>query len=128
MKSRVTRPGNRAPSGLRPIYIDDVIEKIDRLEAEYQWWIAVLLECDCCEERCLETMRGARPDDTAKSTHRVASRLSIVWQFVEPSLDREWSAQSVDDSPLDCSQGQRGRDDSRSVEHPTKQQKRVASR
>jgi hypothetical protein len=44
-----------------------MIELVDRLEADEQWGIVVLLQDDGGGERSFEAMRGSMPDDAAKT-------------------------------------------------------------
>ena len=64
-----------------------MIEQIDRLEAENERWIAMLLEDDSGEESGLEAMRGARTDNATKAAQRFAADLGVVGQRVEPCLN-----------------------------------------
>jgi len=78
-----------------------MVEKIDRLESEYEGRITVLLESRRSKQDGLEAMRCSRADNSAESTHRLARRLSIVWEIVEPPLNPERRAKLANDSPLD---------------------------
>ena len=67
-----------------------MIELVDRLEAEDERRVAVLLEHDRGEQRRLEAMRAAVADDAAKAAQRGASvRLVVVGQAIQIALDRE---------------------------------------
>ena len=73
----------------------------------------MLLEGDCSKQSCLETVRGTSTDDTSKSAHRVASRLPVIWQVVEPPLNLEWSIQLPHNTALDGIELERRTIDSR---------------
>jgi hypothetical protein len=77
-----------------------MIEKIDRLESKYERRKPVLLERDRGKERSLETMSRASANHSAKSSHGVACRFSIVWKLVQPSLNSRRSLERVDDAAL----------------------------
>ena len=66
----------------------------------------MLLENCCSEKRCLETMSGSRANDAAKSAHRKARRLGVVWKIIQPSLNCCGSPKLVDDPSLGWSQSQ----------------------
>ena len=100
MQAGITRTRNGSPPRLRAINPDHMIEQVDRLEAQHKRRIAVLLENSGCEQCCFETVSSARACDTPKPAHRVTSRLSIVWETVQPSLNCERCAKLVYKSPL----------------------------
>ena len=64
-----------------------MIEQIDRLEAENQRRVAMLLEDHSRRECGLEAMRHPRPDHTTKAAERLTACLDVVRQVVEPLLD-----------------------------------------
>lgn len=100
MQPRISRAGDRPPSGGRAVDEDHMVEQIDGFEAEYEWRISVLFEDGCCEERGLEAVNGSRSQDSSKSSHRVACRLGVVRELVEPSLNLERSAKLPDELAL----------------------------
>src|SRR5688572_16119707 len=72
-----------------------MVELVDRFEAKYQRRISVLLENGSCEKSCLEAMGRSCANHAAKSTHRLARRLGVVGQIVQPALNRQWCAKLV---------------------------------
>jgi hypothetical protein len=78
-----------------------VIEPVDRLKAEDQRWIAVLLHDDRGEERGLEAMRAAVRDHAAEAAQRRASAgLVVIGKAVEIALHGGRSAQPGYEPPL----------------------------
>ena len=75
VQARIARARDRSPSGLRSIDEDDVIEQVDRLEAQHERRIAMLLEDHGRRQRGFEAMRRSGPDDAAKAAQRLAARL-----------------------------------------------------
>lgn len=102
MESRIPGASNGAPACLCSIHENHVIEKIDRFEAKNERRIAVLLEKRCREQRSFEAVSSSCSHYTAKPTHRVACRLTIVWQIIQPALYRERRAEIVDEASLHC--------------------------
>lgn len=100
MQAGITRARDGPPARLRAIDPDYMIEQVYRLEAQHERRMAVLLENGRGEQCCFETVSSARACDTSKPPHRVTSRLSIVWEIVQPSLNRERCAKLVYKSPL----------------------------
>ena len=97
----IARPRDRSPAAALPVDEDHVIELVDRLEAEDQRRIAVLLEHDRREERRLEAVRAAVADDAAEAAQRrAAARLVVVGQAVQIALHGERRAQPRDQPPL----------------------------
>jgi hypothetical protein len=73
-----------------PVHEDDVIEPVDRLEAEKERRVAVLFKHDGGEQRGLETMRGPLADDAAETALRGASaRFLVVGKMIEIPLHCE---------------------------------------
>ena len=94
MQARIARARDRSPSAAAPVDEDHVIELVDRLEAEDERRVAVLLEDDRREQRRLEAMRAAVADDAAKAAQRRApAGLVVVGQAVEVALNGERRAQ-----------------------------------
>ena len=90
---RPCRPGSRERATephpvARAVDEDHVVEQIDRLEAEDERRIAVLLEDDGRRERRLETVRRARAHDATEAAQRLTAGLGVVRQGVEPRLHR----------------------------------------
>jgi hypothetical protein len=81
---------------------NDVVELVDRLEAEDQRRIAVLLEHDGGEEGGLEAMRGAVADDAAEAAQGRAAgrRLGVIRQAVQIVLNGERRPQPRDQAAL----------------------------
>ena len=78
-----------------------MIEMIDRLEAEHERRVAVLLEHDGREQRRLEAMRDAVADDAAKAAERgAAAGLLVVGKAIEILLHRQRCAEARDEPPL----------------------------
>jgi hypothetical protein len=75
-----------------------VIELVDRLEADDERRIAVLLEHGGGKQRRFETVRRVVPDDAAEAAQRRASgrRLGVVRKRVEVALNRQRRAQALD--------------------------------
>src|SRR5262249_37584925 len=101
VQARVARPPDRSPSPPFPIDEEDVIELVDRFEAEDERRIAVLLEHDGGEERRFETMRAAVPADAAEAAEGGAPvRLLIVGKRVQELLDRDRRPEPRDEPAL----------------------------
>src|SRR5688500_12141618 len=79
-----------------------MIELVDRLEAEDERRMAVLLENHCGGQRSFQAMRGAMPDHAAKTSKRRAAwrRFRVVGKVVQEPLYGERRSQSLDDSAL----------------------------
>ena len=73
-----------------------MIEQIDRLEAEDQRRIAMLLEDDGRRERGFQAVRGAGADDAAKRSQRLAALFLVVRKIVQPVLDGGRRAQACE--------------------------------
>ena len=63
-----------------------MVEQVDRLEAQDERRIAVLLEDDGRRQRRLEAVRRAVADDAAEAAQRLAAGLGVVGQGVELAL------------------------------------------
>src|SRR5262245_7354127 len=97
MQARVARACDRSPPSFLLVQKDDVIEVIDRFEAQDERGIAVLLEDDRGKERSLEAMSAAVAYDAAETAQRGTSvRLLVVRQPIEIALDSERRAQRGD--------------------------------
>ena len=94
VQSRVARARDRAPARRRAVDEDHVVEQVDRLEAEDQRRIAVLLEDDGRRERRFEAVRGAGADDAAERSQRLAALLGVVRQRVQPAPARRAGVRS----------------------------------
>jgi hypothetical protein len=90
---------------------DHVVEQIDRLEAEDQRRIAVLLEDDGGGDRRLQTVRHSGAHDAAKAAQRLAALLDVVRQFVQPVLNGRRRPHARDDAPFRRRERKVGRDD-----------------
>jgi hypothetical protein len=77
-----------------------VIKQIDRLEAQNQGRVAVLLEDDGGRERGFEAVRGAGAHHAAERPQSLATCFLVVRQVVQPALHRGGCAQARDDTPL----------------------------
>jgi hypothetical protein len=79
---------------------DDVVELVDRLEAEDERWVPVLLEHDRGEKRRLEAVRASLPDDAAKTAQRGTRRwgLGVVREAIQESLDGQRRPESGDEA------------------------------
>ena len=75
VQSGIARAGDRAPAVPAAVDEDDVIEPVDRLEAEEQRRVAVLLERHRGEERRFQAVRGAVRDHAAEGAQRFAAAL-----------------------------------------------------
>ena len=60
----------------------------------------MLLESRRGEKHRFETVRSSRANDSAKPAHCFTCRLSIVWEVVEPSLNKQRSGKPANYSPL----------------------------
>ena len=61
----------------------------------------MLLQDRGCKERSLETMGAAVTNNATRAAQRGAtSRLGVVWQLVQETLDRERCPQARDDRAL----------------------------
>jgi hypothetical protein len=88
MQAGIARASDGSPTTLLLVKKDHVIEVVDRLEAQNQRRKTVLLEDDGGEERRLEAMRAAVPDDSAEAPQGCATvRLLVVRQPVEIALN-----------------------------------------
>ena len=96
----IARARHRSPAVRSSIHEDDMVEQVDRLEAEHERRIAVLFEDDGCRERRLETMGGACPDDPAEAAERFTAALGVVGQRVQPVLHRGRRTQTRDEPPF----------------------------
>ena len=72
VQARIARPRDRSPAARPAIDEDDVIEQVDRLEAEDERRVAVLLEDHRRRQRRLEAVRGASLHHAAKAAERFA--------------------------------------------------------
>src|SRR5688572_12660461 len=100
VQSRIPGARNRSPSFWALVYEQHVIEKIDRLEAEHERRVTVLLQHCGREENRLQAVGGARANDATEASHRVAVQLSVIRKLVEPRLNGGWGAQPHDDPAL----------------------------
>ena len=89
VQSGIARSRDRSPAGAGAIDEDDVIEQVDRLEAEDQRRVAVLLHDHRRRERRLQAVRRAGADHTAKAAQRLAALLGVIGQRIQPLLHRE---------------------------------------
>jgi hypothetical protein len=77
-----------------------VIEQVNRLEAKEQRRVAVLLEDYSGSKRCFKTVGRAGANDTAESPHRVAALFIVVWESIQPALNRGRCTQPVNQALL----------------------------
>ena len=79
-----------------------MIQLVDRLEAEHQRWVAVLLENHRGCKRGFKAMRGAVADNPAKASKRrgARGRLGVIRQPVQIALHCRWRSQLPDETPL----------------------------
>ena len=82
------------------IHEDHVIEQVDRLEAQDERRIPVLLEDDRRRQRRFQAMRGAGPDHAAERAQRLAALLVVVGKRVQPALDGVGRPQARDEAAL----------------------------
>ena len=66
VQSGIARPRHRSPAARRPVDEDHVVQQIDRLEAEDQRRIPMLLEDDRRGECRFQAVRGPGADDAAE--------------------------------------------------------------
>lgn len=118
MQSRIARARDRSPSCPRAIHKDDMVKEIDRLESKNEWWITMLLENSRGKECRFETMSSSCSNDSSKTAHGVAGGFSVVWQVVQPSLNRSWSFQLVDEPSLNRCKRQTWRSDPGGIRKP----------
>ena len=113
VQPRIARPRDGTPervgsistlrsSGPFLIHENHMVELVDRLEADDERRIPMLLEHRRREERRLEAMRGVMPHDAAKTAQRGAARrrLGVVGKRVQIALNRERRAQPRDQPSL----------------------------
>src|SRR5262249_9614491 len=102
VQARIARPRDRAPASTLTVDVDDMIELIDRLEAQDEGRMLVLFQDDGREERRFQTVRAPVGDDASKGSERgpVRRRLGVVGKVIQVPLNRERSSQSCDESPL----------------------------
>jgi hypothetical protein len=88
-----------------------VVELVDRLEADDQRGIAVLLENARGGQRRLEAVRRAGSDDAAKTAQRGRPgwRLGVVRELVEEMLDLRGRVEPADQPPFGGGEGRRWR-------------------
>jgi len=80
-----------------PVDEDDVIEMVDRLEAQDERRIAVVLEDDGGKERGLEAVRAAVFENAAETSQRRPSvRLVVVRELVQIPLDLRRGVETSD--------------------------------
>lgn len=96
MKARIARAGDRAPSCLRLVDKEDVVEEVNRLESQKERRIAVLLENDSGSEGGFEAMSLSRANYPTECPHRIAALLTVVWKRVQPALNRGRRTKPVD--------------------------------
>lgn len=96
MKARIARASDRAPSSLRLVDEEDVVEEVDRLESQKERGIAVLLENDSGSEGGFEAVSLSGANDPAECPHRIAALLIVVWERVQPALNRGRRTKPVD--------------------------------
>src|SRR4029078_7966282 len=90
-----------SPSAAMPVEEDDVIELVDRFEAQHQRRIPMLLEDHGGEQRGLQAMGAAVLDDPAEASQRGAPmRLVVVRQVVQEPLNQHRRAKPRDQTPL----------------------------
>ena len=100
VQARIARARDGAPACRRAVDEDHVIEQVDRLEAEDERRIAVLLEDHRRRQRRLEAVRGAGANDAAEASQRLAALFGVVRQRIEPPLHGRGRAQPRDDPAL----------------------------
>jgi hypothetical protein len=106
VKTGISRPRHRSPSVRSTVHEDHVVEQVDRLKAQNQRRVAMLLEDHRRGESGFETMRGAVSDDAAEAAQRLAMLLVVVRQRVQPALDRKRRSQMFDDPPFGGCEGE----------------------
>jgi hypothetical protein len=111
VQAGIARARDRSPSRWRAIDEDDVIEQVDRLEAQDERRVSMLLHDRRGGECGFETVCRACTDDTTKAPQRLAPGLRVVRQCVQPALDGERRTKPVDDLTLRASQRKRWRID-----------------
>ena len=84
------------------VHEEDVVQLVDRLEAQYQRRIAVLLQHHGCRQHRLETVGGLMAHNTAKAAERrlTGRGLGVVWQRVEEPLDIGRRVEPFDQPPF----------------------------
>src|SRR6202023_1688002 len=101
VQAGIARPRHRSPSPILAVDEDDVVELVNRFEAEDERRKPVRLEHDRGEQRRLEAMRAALAHDPAEAAQRgAAARLLVVREIVQEALDREGRTQPRDEAPL----------------------------
>src|SRR5688500_16365122 len=105
MRTRV-----RSLSSALAVNINDVVELIDRLEAQNERWITMLLESHRRKQGGLQAMRATLGYDAAEAAQRRAGgrRFGVVRKSVEVALHGQRRAEPADQPPLARGKG-RGR-------------------
>ena len=105
-----------AISGLRNAFTHtaksgDVIEVIDRLEADDERRVAVLFEDDRGRERGFQAVRGLEANDAPEAAQRrpAGGRLHVVVERVQKTLHGQRCAQPLNHAPLDSGEGRQRR-------------------
>lgn len=88
MQSRVARACDRAPAASLAIDKEHVVQAVDRLEAQDEWWVTAILENDRGDERRFHAVRVPVPHDSAEASKCAPGRrcLVVVRQLIKKSL------------------------------------------
>ncbi len=99
------------------VHEDDVVELVDRFEADDERRVPVLFEHRRRKQRRLEAMRRPMSDDAAEAAQRRAAgwRLRVVGKRVEVALDGQRRPQPGDEPTLGRCQSRRSSSVTRSV-------------
>ena len=100
VQARVTRARDGAPASLPAVDEQDVIQLIDRFEAQDRCRVAMLLEDDGGKERRLEAVGAVVRDDAAERAERRTHRLVVVRHRVQVRLHTLRRIQARDEPPF----------------------------
>ncbi len=89
MQPRIARACDRAPAVSLAIDKEHVVEAVDRLEAQHEWWVPARLENDRGGERRFHAVRVPVPHDSAEASKCAPDRrrLVVIRQLIEKSLN-----------------------------------------
>ena len=88
MQPRVARACDRAPAVSLAIDKEHVVEVVDRLKTQDEWWVPAILENDRGGERRFHAVRVPVPHDSTEASKcaPVLRHLVVIRQLIEKSL------------------------------------------
>ena len=97
VEARVAGAGDGSPAGWCPVYEDDVVEEVYRLETEHERRESALLEYDSRRYGSLQAMGGASANHSAKASQSLTALFSIVGEGIEPALSCSGRAEAANE-------------------------------